>query len=156
MTWSIRGLNNFSSEQDWGQCSLEELRDWEQAKEKRKIERVRENCERYTVRKRAINEKKKRVFSLLSCISKWSPNLLSHFSRTTLCSTNKRDGNKIMHLKKKKKTSIIEKSHIPNHSMTIWLIIFFLVMFSTLESTYGGCAPVHYNNLDYLHIILPN
>ena len=25
-------------------------------------------------------------------------------------------------------------------------------MFSTLESTYGGCAPVHYNNIDYLHI----
>ena len=56
-----------------------------------------------------------------------------------------------MHLKKKK-PSIIEKSHIPNHSMTICLIIFFLVMFSTLESTYGGCAPVHYNNIDYLHI----
>ena len=31
-------------------------------KEKRKIERVRENCERYTVRKRAVSEKKKRVF----------------------------------------------------------------------------------------------
>ena len=75
----------------------------EEEKSQEKIERVRENCERYTVRKRAMNEKKKRVFSLLSCISKWSPNLLSHFSRTTLCSTNKRDGNKIMHLKKKKK-----------------------------------------------------
>ena len=34
----------------------------EQAKEKRKIERVRENCERYTVRKKIVSEKKKRVF----------------------------------------------------------------------------------------------
>ena len=34
----------------------------EQAKEKRKIERVRENCERYIERKRAVSEKKKRVF----------------------------------------------------------------------------------------------
>ena len=34
----------------------------EQAKEKRKIERVREKCERYTMRKRAVSEKKKGVF----------------------------------------------------------------------------------------------
>ena len=34
----------------------------EQAKEKRKIERIRENCERYMVRKRAVSIKKKRVF----------------------------------------------------------------------------------------------
>ena len=34
----------------------------EQVKEKRKIERVRENCERRTMRKRAVSEKKKRVF----------------------------------------------------------------------------------------------
>ena len=34
----------------------------EQAKEKRKIERIRENCERYMVRKRAVSKKKKRVF----------------------------------------------------------------------------------------------
>ena len=36
----------------------------EQVKEKRKIERVRENCERYTMRKRVVSEKKKRVFFL--------------------------------------------------------------------------------------------
>ena len=46
-------------------CNLEELCEWEQAKEKRKINRVRENCKRYTVRKRAVSEQKKRVFSLL-------------------------------------------------------------------------------------------
>ena len=49
-------------ELDWGQCSLEELCEWEQAKKKRKIERVRENCERYTGRKRVMSEKKKKVF----------------------------------------------------------------------------------------------
>ena len=49
-------------ELDWGYCSLEELCEWEQAKEKRKIERVRENCERYTGRKRAMSEKKNKVF----------------------------------------------------------------------------------------------
>ena len=34
----------------------------EHAKEERKIERVRENYERYIVRKRAMIKKKKRVF----------------------------------------------------------------------------------------------
>ena len=58
-------LYNFLSKWDWGWCSLEELRDWEQAKDKRKIERVRENFERYTVKKRAVSKKKKKVFSLL-------------------------------------------------------------------------------------------
>ena len=29
---------------------------------KQKIERIRENCERYMVRKRAVSKKKKRVF----------------------------------------------------------------------------------------------
>ena len=37
-------------EWDWGQCSLEELREGEQAKGKRKILKARENCERYTVK----------------------------------------------------------------------------------------------------------
>ena len=37
-------------------CSLEELREWV-SKQKR-----REKCERYTMRKRAVSEKKKRVF----------------------------------------------------------------------------------------------
>ena len=36
----------------------------EQVKEKRKIERVRENCERCTMRKRVVSEKKKRGFLL--------------------------------------------------------------------------------------------
>ena len=49
--------------EDW--WSLKELYEWEQAKEKRKIERVRENCERYIVRKRAVSEKKNRVFFFL-------------------------------------------------------------------------------------------
>ena len=41
-------------------------------KEKRKIERARENCERkYTMRKEAVSEKKKRVFLYSSCISKY-------------------------------------------------------------------------------------
>ena len=35
----------------------------EQAKEKRKIERVRENCKRYTMRKKIVSEKKNKVFS---------------------------------------------------------------------------------------------
>ena len=57
--------------EDW--CNLEELHEWKQAKEKRKIERVRENSERYIVRKKAVSEKKKGVFYLFfcsSCISK--------------------------------------------------------------------------------------
>ena len=44
-----------SSEWDWGQCSLEELCEWEQ-------ERAKENCEGYTVRKRVVSEKKLCVF----------------------------------------------------------------------------------------------
>ena len=50
------------SKWEWGQCSLKELHEWEQVKEKRKIEGVRENCERYIVRKRAVSEKKNRFF----------------------------------------------------------------------------------------------
>ena len=49
---------------DW--CSLEELRKWEQAKE----EKNREGKRKYTVRKRAMSEKKKWVFLYSSCISK--------------------------------------------------------------------------------------
>ena len=45
-------------------CSLEELREWEQAKEERKKESKRT----YTVRKRAVSEK--RVFLHSNCISK--------------------------------------------------------------------------------------
>ena len=48
----------------WGQYNLEELSEWEQVKEKRKTQRVGENYERYTIRKRAVSEKKKKSFSL--------------------------------------------------------------------------------------------
>ena len=41
-------------------CSVEELCEWEQAKEKRKIERVRENYDRYTVRKKGNSEWKEK------------------------------------------------------------------------------------------------
>ena len=61
---------NFSSKWDWGRCTLEELRDWEQAKDKRKIERVRENCEKYIVKKRVMSENKRKFFLCSNCISK--------------------------------------------------------------------------------------
>ena len=51
--------------EDW--CSLEELREWEQVKE----EKNREGKRKYTLRKRAVSEKKNRVFLYLSCISKY-------------------------------------------------------------------------------------
>ena len=50
--------------EDW--CSLEELCEWEQAKE----EKNREGKRKYTIRKRAVSEKKKKVFLYSSCISK--------------------------------------------------------------------------------------
>ena len=37
----------------------------ENKQKKKKIERARENCERYIVRKREVSEKKKRTFFLL-------------------------------------------------------------------------------------------
>ena len=57
------------SKWEWGQCSLKELREWEQVKEKRKIEGVRENCERYIVRKKAMSEKKNRFFFFTQIVS---------------------------------------------------------------------------------------
>ena len=47
-------------------CSLEEPREWEQVKEKKK--KVKR---KYTVGKKVGNEKKKRVFLYLSYISKY-------------------------------------------------------------------------------------
>ena len=41
----------------------------EQAKEKRKIDRVRENCDRYTMRKRIVSEEKNRVFFFAQVVS---------------------------------------------------------------------------------------
>ena len=46
----------------WGLSVVVKIAWVKASKEKRKIERETENCERYTVRKRAFNEKKKRVF----------------------------------------------------------------------------------------------
>ena len=62
-----------------------------------------------------------------------------------------------MHLKITKITKEKKKKNFnywkEPHTMTIWLIVFFLVTFSTLESTYGGCATIHFNNIDYLQEI---